>query len=329
MSDELELNNTPSDEKEAAAKNEAGVVSESGCSTDEGDEAGVGAGKASEADLSESIASARRAMRASERFFTGLGNYELNRLDYKLSIDKYRFSIDPNAVQKHEKLMNRRIFGARVRILRARLFERSDNRRYLAALRMDVNKLAMRGVGNPETINKKKQELLSLVEERRLINEQLAALYAELHSDYANVASSKRMLKTKLRAAKRAHRKLREAEQGAIKYVFSTDDKAKLYDYMNHSVDLASEYAVLRHRSKGQISESERARLRAEMATNRQERARIERTVYSVVAKARRKAYLFGDGGLWRWVIGIAVLVAIIIAVFFIFHEPLTDFFVG
>jgi hypothetical protein len=278
----------------------------------------------------ERIGEAKKSLAYSERFIKKLGKYEYSRLEYQLNIDRYRFSAEPGAAEKHEKRMNRRIFAAKVRFFKAWLYEHSDNRRYLKALKLNPNDTRLRGAARSEILDKQKAELLSLIEEKHAIEGELSQLYAKSNAEYVGETSSKRLLRIRLSAAKKAYKKLREVEHDVLKYIFAPDDKLRLFEYMNRSIELYSEFAVLRHKHRNaRMGTPERDKLRAEIAENRPERSRVDRSISSLVSKARRRTYLYGEGGVWRWVVGIAIFAGLLIAAFCIFYEPISNFYSG
>ena len=132
----------------------------------------------------------------------------------------------------------------------------------------------------------------------------------------------------KLHAARKAYKHYRELSRSVSKYIFSPDDKAKLFDCINKTIELSSELAVAKRRYRSARGvESERAELKRDIAEIKRERARTERSVGSLLAKARRRTYLYGEGGIIKWAVGFAVAAAVIIAVFCIFYEPIMSFF--
>ena len=276
----------------------------------------------------ERIAEAKKSLAYSERFIKKLGKYERSRLEYQLNIERYRFSAEPGAAEKHEKRMNRRIFASRVHSLKAWAYEHSDNRRYIKAISLDPNDTRLRGAARSEILDKQKAELLSLIEEKSRIDGELSELYAQSNAEYVGEASSKRLLRIRLSAARKAYKKLREVEHDVLKYIFAPDDKLRLFEYMNRSIELYSEFAVLRHKHRrARMGTPERERLRIAIAENRRERSRVDRSISSLVSKARRRTYLYGEGGVWRWVVGISIFAALLIAAFCIFYEPISNFY--
>ena len=253
-----------------------------------------------------------------------LAEYEITRLEYKLSLERYRYSADPNAGEKHERDIKRRIRGVRFQAMRSIVFEKSDQRRYVKAMSITADTRGLALSCRADVLNKRKAELLSLIEEREKIERELASLYAEKYRDYMGAARDKKNLKVKLVAARKAYRRYRELSNSVSKYIFSPDDKLRLFEYINRSIELSSEIAVLKYRRRftraGDIARTE---IKRDVYDKKRERARAERNVRALLAKARRRTYLYGENGIMRWVIGIAIFAAIVIALFCIFYGPI------
>ena len=275
----------------------------------------------------ERLDEARGELKDAEKFVKTLGSYEVRRLEYKLNLNLYRFSVEPGAAEKHERRMNNRILAAKFRSFKALLFERSDNRRYLRALQMDPAKTSIRNPMRRDVITRQQNELVALLAERGRINNELSSLYVERNHEYIGEIKSRRILNIRLNAAKKAYKKLSDLEQDIRKYIFAPDDKLKVFELMNLSIDLNADYAVMRYKRRIARTKEERERLRTAIVENKHKRAKIERNIGSLVAKARRRTSFYGEGGVLRWVVGIAVFAALLIALFCIFNDPLAELY--
>ncbi len=270
---------------------------------------------------------AKNLSRASVQLLKRLGEYEIKKLEYTLHYNKYRYTPDPNAREKFEKAMHKRIFSLRLQNARAIRYERSDNRRYCNAIALCSDAAAFRTGAQAGAIEKKKAELMMLLEERDAIGSELLALYSERYKEYIGRFKDKKYLSAKLHAARKAYGRLKDVERESSKYIFVPEDKAKLFDRMNRSIDLASEIAVLKRKRRSSKDRAEKESLGRAIAETKRERARVTRSISSLLSKARRKTYLYGEGGLVRWIVAIAVLIAVLIAFFCIFYEPLSQFY--
>ena len=254
-----------------------------------------------------------------------MAEYEISRLEYKLNLERYRYSADPNAGEKHERDIKRRIRSVRFQAMRSIRFEKSDQGRYIKAMGLTADTRGLALSCRVDVLNKRKAELLSLIRQREEIERELASLYAEKYREYMGAARDKKSLKIKLAAARKAYKHYRELSNSVSKYIFSPDDKLRLFEYINRSIELSSEIAVLKYRRRftraGDIARTE---LKRDIYDRKRERARAERNVRALLAKARRRTYLYGENGIMRWVIGIAIFAAIAIALFCIFYEPIT-----
>lgn len=250
-------------------------------------------------------------------------SYEISRLEYKLGIERYRYSADPNAGEKHEREIKHRILGVRLDAFRAMRYERRDQRRYEKAMSLDAHANVRRGCRG-DVVDKCKAQLILLLEKRAGIELELSRLYEEKYKEYVGAFKDKKHLKIKLRAARKAYKRYRELSRSVSKYIFSPDDKAKLFDYVNKTIELSSELAVAKCKYRSARGfDDERAELKRDIAELKRERARNERSIGSLLAKARRRTYLYGEGGIIKWAVGFAVAIAVIIAAFCLFYEPI------
>ena len=275
----------------------------------------------------ERLDEVRGELKDSEKFVKTLGLYEVRRLEYNLNLNLYRFSVEPGAAEKHERRMNNRILAAKFRSFKAWLFEHSDNKRYLRALEIDSGKASLRAQMRRDVITRKQNELVALLAERGRLNKELSSLYVERNHEYIGEIKSRKILNIRLNAAKKAYKKLSDLEQDIRKYIFAPDDKLKVFELMNHSIDLNADYAVMRYRRRIARTKEERERLRTSIIENKHKRAKIERNIGSLVAKARRRTSFYGEGGVLRWIVGIAVFAALLIALFCIFNDPLAELY--
>ena len=259
-----------------------------------------------------------------------LTEYEINRLEYKMNLERYRYSADPNAGEKHERSIKRRMRGVRFQAFRSLIFENSDQRRYMKAMSITDDTRGITASCRTDVLNKRKAELLLLLEEREKIELELSTLYAEKYREYVGASKDKRVLRIKLRAARKAYKHYQELSKSVSKYIFSPDDKSRLYEYINRSIELSSEIAVLKYERKSFNTKGiSRADQKREIHEKKREKARAERNVSALLNKARRRTYFYGENGIMRWLIGLSIFAAIIIALFCIFYEPITKMIGG
>ena len=265
--------------------------------------------------------------RASCELIRVVSDIKIAKLEHSLSLARYRYTVEPEAAKKHEKRMSRHLFGERIHAFKARAYESGDNKRYMRALEMDPADPKVSAHASPKRIERYKNELAALLAERDRINGELLELYCERDRDFTSDSRSQRALHIKLKAARKAYKRFSELAGNVNKYVFAPDGKLKLFDLINRSIELYADCAVMRYRLKLAKSVQDKDKIRAQIAENKRERARLERNISSLVVKARRRTYLYGEGGIVRWALGIAILVGVIIAAFCIFYEPITAFY--
>ena len=261
----------------------------------------------------------------SERYFTRLAEYKISRMVYELYDEKYRFGKDKVTAQIIEEKNRSRIHDVRVRAFKARVSELLDNIRYRRALNLTSERKTLRTIARPAIIDRSKVVLLALLERKREINKELLELYAERNKEYIKADSKSSELNIRLRARKRAYGRLSEVERKLPLYAFTSDEKTRLYDYMNGIVELSGDLEFLRYQ-KDRTARGARGPLRDAVSAKKDEIEKIEDNMHQLISKARRRTYLDGKSHVWRWIAGVAIVAVILIVLFSIFSEPLTEF---
>ena len=278
-------------------------------------------------DVVEGVFKVRSTLKASERFFTRLAEYKAARIEYEINVGKYEFSHSDTEIRRIEieKDMSQRIREIKSRAMKARIFEFFDNLRYLRALNLTAERKTARTIARPVIIDRSKVDLLALLERRNEINKELLELYAKSSKDYLDAESRNNELNIRLRAKRRAFDKLYDIERKVEQYVFTPDEQKEVYRLMNGLVDMDTDTKMLKYQEK-RAPKSEREPYKEAIKAKKDEMAKMEDTLVALVEKAQRRTYIDDKRHIWIWIAGVAAVAGVLIALFSIFSEQITEF---
>jgi hypothetical protein len=266
-------------------------------------------------------------MKNSEKFFTKLAEYKSARLEYEISIGKYQFSYDDVEIRQIEldKRIRRYIRNVKWRAYKARIFEFFDNRRYLRALNLTAEARSLRTIARPAIIDRSKVTLLALLERRNEINDELLDLYKKRNQDYLDAEKKNSELNVRLRARKRAFDKLYDIEQKVEQYAFTADEREDVYRRMNALVDMDVDVKILKYKEK-QAPKGERELYKEAIKAKKDMMAKMEDDLVALVEKAHRRTYIDDKRHVWIWILGVAAVAGLLIILFGVFSEQITEF---
>ena len=278
-------------------------------------------------DVVDGVFKIKSTLRNSERFFTKLAEYKVARLEYEINMGKYEFGHSDTEIRRIEieKEMSHRIRDIRLRALKARIFEFFDNRRYLQALNLTEERKTARTVARPVIIDRSKVDLLALLERRNEINKELLELYAKSSKDYLDAESRNNELNIRLRAKRRAFDKLYDIERKVEEYVFTADEQTDVYRLMNSLVEMDADTKMLKYQER-HAPKSEREPYKEAIKAKKDKMAKMEDTLVALVEKAQRRTYIDDKRHIWIWIAGVAAFAGILILLFGIFSEQITEF---
>ena len=278
-------------------------------------------------DVIDGVLKAKKKMKNSEKFFTKLAEYKSARLEYEISIGKYQFGYDDVEVRQIEldKRVRRYIRGIKWRACKARIFEFFDNRRYLKALNLTAEARSLRTIARPAIIDRSKVTLLALLERRNEINDELLDLYKKRNQDYLDAEKKNSELNIRLRARKHAFDKLYDIERKVEQYAFTADEREDVYRRMNALVDMDVDVKVLKYKEK-QAPKGERELYKETIKAKKDIMAKMEDALVALVEKAHRRTYIDDKRHVWIWILGVAAVAGLLIVLFGIFSEQITEF---
>ena len=278
-------------------------------------------------DVIDGVLKAKKKMKNSEKFFTKLAEYKSARLEYEISIGKYQFGHDDVEVRQIEldKRIRHYIRGIKWRAFKARIFEFFDNRRYLKALNLTAEARSLRTIARPAIIDRSKVTLLALLERRNEINDELLDLYKKRNQDYLDAEKKSSELNIRLRARKRAFDKLYDIERKVEQYAFTADEREDVYRRMNALVDMDVDVKILKYKEK-QAPKGERELYKETIKAKRDIMAKMEDALVALVEKAHRRTYIDDKRHIWIWILGVAAVAGLLIVLFGIFSEQITEF---
>ena len=278
-------------------------------------------------DVIDGVLKAKKKMKNSEKFFTKLAEYKSARLEYEISIGKYQFGYDDVEVRQIEldKRIRRYIRNIKWRALKARIFEFFDNRRYLKALNLTAEARSLRTIARPAIIDRSKVTLLALLERRNEINDELLDLYKKRNQDYLDAEKKSSELNVRLRARKRAFDKLYDIERKAEQYAFTADEREDVYRRMNALVDMDVDVKILKYKEK-KAPKGERELYKETIKAKKDMMAKMEDALVALVEKAHRRTYIDDKRHVWIWILGVAAVAGLLIVLFGMFSEQITEF---
>ena len=278
-------------------------------------------------DVIDGVLKAKKKMKNSEKFFTKLAEYKSARLEYEISIGKYQFGYDDVEVRQIEldKRIRRYVRNIKWRALKARIFEFFDNRRYLKALNLTAEARSLRTIARPAIIDRSKVTLLALLERRNEINDELLDLYKKRNQDYLDAEKKNSELNIRLRARKHAFDKLYDIERKVEQYAFTADEREDVYRRMNALVNMDVDVKVLKYEEK-QAPKGERELYKETIKAKKDIMAKMEDALVALVEKAHRRTYIDDKRHVWIWILGVAAVAGLLIVLFGIFSEQITEF---
>ena len=278
-------------------------------------------------DVIDGVLKAKKKMKNSEKFFTKLAEYKSARLEYEISIGKYQFGYDDVEIRQIEldKRIRRYIRDIKRRARKARIFEFFDNRRYLKALNLTAEARSLRTIARPAIIDRSKVTLLALLERRNEINDELLDLYKKRNQDYLDAEKKSSELNVRLRARKRAFDKLYDIERKVEQYAFTADEREDVYRRMNALVDMDVDVKVLKYKQK-QAPKGERELYKETIKAKKDIMAKMEDALVALVEKAHRRTYIDDKRHIWIWILGVAAVAGLLIVLFGMFSEQITEF---
>ena len=278
-------------------------------------------------DVIDGVLKAKKKMKNSEKFFTRLAVYKSARLEYEISIGKYQFGYDDVEVRQIEldKRIKRYIRDIKWRALKARIFEFFDNRRYLKALNLTAEARSLRTIARPAIIDRSKVTLLALLERRNEINDELLDLYKKRNQDYLDAEKKNSELNIRLRARKHAFDKLYDIERKVEQYAFTADEREDVYRRMNALVDMDVDVKILKYKEK-QAPKGERELYKETIKAKKDTMAKMEDALVALVEKAHRRTYIDDKRHVWIWILGVAAVAGLLIVLFGMFSEQITEF---
>ena len=278
-------------------------------------------------DVVEGVFKIKSTLKNSERFFTKLAEYKAARLEYEINMGKYAFGHSDTEIRRIEieKEMSHRIRDVKLRAIKARVFEFFDNRRYLQALNLTEERKTARTIARPVIIDRSKVDLLALLQRRNEINDELLELYAKSSKDYLDAESRNNELNIRLRAKRRAFDKLYDIERKVEEYVFTADEQTEVYRLMNGLVEMDADTKMLRYQER-HAPKNERESYKEAVKAKKEEMAKMEDALVALVDKAQRRTYMDDKRHVWIWIAGVAAFTVVLILIFGIFSEQITEF---
>ena len=250
---------------------------------------------------------------------TQQADFEISLLESERDITKFRYGRGhENAVKRRRKIA-KQIAKIKKTHKAALKCEAADNKRYYAV----VN-------NNPETMKAPRPKLdrvkiaslrtrmITLLNERDLINSKLSAIYTggEYNIDGTSVNQTWRNVKTE--AAAKAQKKQKHLAKSVKRLNCSESERGRIYEQMNKRVDALSTVALCKHRLRREDNSAEEIRqIKLDLKKNKRAEKVIEKDIHWMIKKAYKRS--LHTSSAFDWIFSAGLILALVLAVTVVF----------
>ena len=182
-------------------------------------------------------------------YITKRADYEVSMLESERDMLAYRFGKVPSDVKREKRDIGKRIDRIRRSHKEALKYESSDNKRYYAVVSANpVNMNLKNKKADRERVAAIRSRIISLLNERDIINGKLMALYDGSDINSEGASNNQKWRKIKNKAAAKAKKKQKDLARAVDSLPLAPSEKTKFYNLMNKKVDAESTLALTKHR---------------------------------------------------------------------------------
>ena len=255
-----------------------------------------------------------------------------SRMDYDakfgssdLSIELLKFNENDYFVEKENKRRLRLISKIRKSIKKAKKLERKATKRYYGVLAAEtVKPTSLKKQKKQERLNSLIIKLEALLKEREAIDDRLILLYRGAETKSGGRVRARAEAK-RYKVAKKVHNKLKKLNRSLEKLKAPKNLKIKIRYLLNTKIVSKSTLAYSKYMLKKLKPKGEAKR------ELKRDIARSKKSLYNIDKNIRRmmkKAYKYDgshrkQGGLFRWIIALVILVAILGGCWYFFGDAL------
>lgn len=182
-------------------------------------------------------------------YITKRADYEVSMLESERDMLAYRFGKIPADVRREKRELGKQIDRIRRSHKEALKYENSDNKRYYAAVSANpVNMNLKNRKADRERVAAIRSRIISLLNERDIINGKLMAIYDGKDTYYEGASTNQKWRRLKNKAAAKSKKKQKSLARAVDALPLAPVEKSKFYTLMNKKVDAESTLALTKHR---------------------------------------------------------------------------------
>ncbi len=244
---------------------------------------------------------------------TKRADYEISMLESERDILDYRFGKEPAQVRREKRDIARRIEKIRAKHKAALKYENNDNRRYYAAVTANPKTMNLRNKRADRTrIAALRSRIISLLNERDIVNGKLMALYAGT-GEMINGSVNQTWRRVKNSAAAKSKKKQKELAKVVKALPITLNDKNRFYTLMNKKIDAESTIALTKYRMRKEKMHKDDKLLAKRDIKEMKNRANVlEKDVRALLKSTRGRIAEIEAGT--AWIIAFFVTMVIIVA---------------
>lgn len=269
-------------------------------------------------DISESSRAAFRSNVIAQAnkdltFITRRADYRISMLESERDMLEYRFGKESSQVKREKKAITKIIEKIKAEHKAALRYENSDNRRYYAAVTANPRTMALRNRRADRTrVAALRSKIISLLNERDLINGKLMALYGgEGEGTLGSINQTYRRVKNN--AAAKSKKKQKSLAKVVKSLPITIKDKERFYDLMNKKVDAESTIAFVKYRmKKGKLHKMDMLCAKRDIKELKSKVNRIEKDIKELMKSVKHRIAEVESGS--TWLVAFMIVLVLIVA---------------
>ena len=234
-------------------------------------------------------------------YITKRADYEVSMLESERDMLAYRFGIIPSDVRREKREIGKRIDRIRRSHKEALKYESSDNKRYYAAVSANpVNMNLKNRKADRERVAAIRSRIISLLNERDIINGKLMALYDGKDAYSNDSSNNQKWRKQKNKAAAKAKRKQKDLARAVDSLPLAPAEKSKFYTLMNKKVDAESTLALTKHRlRKEKMHDDDKKCAKRDIAELKARIKNLDKDINDLMKSTKERINDIGYGKAW------------------------------
>ena len=246
---------------------------------------------------------------------TQQADFEISMLESERDISKFRYGRGhENAIKRRRKIA-KQITKIKKTHKAALKCESADNKRYYAVVTNNPDTMKTpRPKPDRVKIASLRTRMISLLNERDLINSKLSAIYTggEYNIDGTSINQTWRNVKSE--AAANAQKKQKHLAKSVKRLNCSESERGRIYEQMNKRVDALSTVALCKYRLKKEDNSAEEVRLiKQDLKKNKRAEKTIEKDIHWMIKKAYKRS--LHTSSAFDWIFSAGLILAIVLGI--------------